>query len=59
MKKSIIDLEKEADEKTKQFMKVYSSVKDKKKAYDIFIKVAEGKIPYEQGLKELRKLAQG
>ena len=59
MKKSIVDLEKEADEKTERFMRVYLSVKDKKKAYGIFLKVAEGKLSYEQGLKELRKLARG
>lgn len=59
MGRSIAELEKMANRKTREFDKIYLKVPEhkRKQAYRIFIMVAEGKLSYEQGLKELRKLA--
>ena len=53
------ELEREADRKMKILADLYLRVpkRKRKKAYRIFLDIAEGKITYEEGLKKLRELA--
>lgn len=53
------ELEREADRKMKILADLYLRVPKRKrrKAYRIFLDIAEGKITYEEGLKKLRELA--
>ena len=57
-KRSIIELERIADEKAREFDRIYLKVPrhKRKKAYRIFLEIAEGKISYEEGIERLRKL---
>ncbi len=57
----LAELERIADEKAREFDKAYLKVSrhKRKKAYQIFLEVAEGKITYEEGLEKLRQLAKG
>lgn len=58
-RRSLAELERIADEKAREFDKLYLKVPrhKRKKAYRIFLDIAEGKITYEEGLKKLRRLA--
>ena len=60
-RRSLVELERIANEKAKEFDKLYLKVprNKRKKAYRIFLEVAEGKITYEEGLEKLRRLAKG
>ncbi|MEB3778892.1 MAG: hypothetical protein GSR85_01475 [Desulfurococcales archaeon] len=59
MDRSIDELERLADRKTREFDKLYLKVPKhkRKQAYQIFIDVAEGRITYKQALRKLRELA--
>ena len=52
-------LESLAKERTRKFMELYMKAHNKRKADQIYRKLALGKISYEQAIRELRKLAQG
>lgn len=53
----VSELEKLAKARTREFMRLYTRARDKRKAYKIYLKVAFGELTYEQALRELRRLA--